>query len=86
MIKDRKVVITPHTLLEIFKDYLGEDEIPSDAKALSFQYHPQERGKLALLCESARFKPSEEENKLVSFQLRQIHALGRPGARGARGA
>lgn len=71
--QDRMVIISAETILELFKDYLGEEEVPSDAKLVGFpQFHPAMKGKLSIVAQSAHFKPSDPPEREVHFALKRV--------------
>lgn len=46
--KERHVVVTIDTIAELFKDYLSEADLPTNAVPMKLLFKPGEKGKLAL--------------------------------------
>jgi hypothetical protein len=77
MQKPRMVITTAMTVLEIFKDYLTEEYIPTDAIVTGLMVKPSEQGKFALVIQSDSIKPGLDP-LMVNFDLRRVYGLGGP--------
>lgn len=67
---DRDIILTAQTILEIFKDYCGEDNIPANTIVESVKMNPQFPGKIALQIYSPDFKDSKPLE--VNVDLRKM--------------
>jgi hypothetical protein len=65
----RAVLVTIDSLLEIMRGYLGEDQLPADAKAVRLRLNPQHANKLALEVESPEIRGDPVIE--VKFDLRR---------------
>ena len=72
--RKRMVIVTLDTLAELLKDYLGEDYIPSDAKATRLMVNPQEQGKLALEVTSPNINYNDKD-VFAHFDLKRIYSV-----------
>lgn len=70
----RMVVLTIESILELFKDYIGDGAIPEDGRVVSLLYRPNDKGKLALLVESAEWVPGLEPIQ-ARFDLQRIYTV-----------
>ena len=71
--KERFVIVTIDTIVELFKDYCGED-IPADAMPIRLLVRPEEKGRLAIELVSDSFKP-DSPSLVVNFRNKRIHAV-----------
>ncbi len=73
----RSVVITANTILELFKDYLGPENIPAGAKVTGLLYNRAERGRLALKVAAEDWpKTASGDGLSVKFDLRRTWLAG----------
>lgn len=72
-VKRRYVIVTASSLLEIFKDYMGEEELPVDAKLERFMMKPSEKGAFAFVVESPSI-PVGAPPVRVKYDIRRIYA------------
>ena len=72
--RDRVIVITPQTILELLKDYCG-GEIPADAKTTRFMLNQNEQGKFCLEFESKEVK-SGMPALVANFDVRKNFVVG----------
>lgn len=72
--KTRVVIVTIDTLVEILRDYLGTDEVPTDAKPITLRVNPAEKGKFAIVLEGPSIKADTMSN--VHFDLRRVSGCG----------
>ena len=73
--KNRMIVVTVETLLEIIRDYLGEDNIPEDATVSKLMVNQSEKGRFAVEFESPTMREGLAPLN-VHFDIRRFHALG----------
>ena len=74
---ERMIMTRIDDIIAIFKDYLGEEDMPPDTKPLKLYIKPGVR-KIAILCESASWKPGPTGELIelpVKFSLRRIHPV-----------
>lgn len=74
MEKSRPVLLSIETLVEILKDYMGEDDLPSDAKAVKLMMNPQEANKIGLVVESSQIKYGAAPLE-VRFDIRRMFGV-----------
>lgn len=48
----RMVIITIDTLVELFKDYLGPEQLPTNAQPVAMLINPKEKGKIMIIVDS----------------------------------
>lgn len=65
----RAVLVSIDSLMEIAKGYLGEDQLPANAKAVRMRLNPQYKNKLALEVESPEIR--EDSAIEIRFDLRR---------------
>lgn len=70
----RTVVTTIDTVLEIFKDYLGPENVPQDAKATRILWNPQTR-RVRIVAESAEWKAGLAPLQ-VRFDVKRVFLAG----------
>lgn len=70
----RTVVTTVNTLLEIFKDYLGPENVPEDARVVKILMHPQTR-RVRLVAESEEWSQGRPVLG-VKFDLKRVFSVG----------
>lgn len=73
--KTRMLIITVDTLLEIIKDYLGEDNVPRDAMVSKLLVKPSEQGRFAIEVVSESMKEGLAPLN-VHFDMRRIYSVG----------
>lgn len=73
--KHRMVITTVQTILEVLKDYLGENYLPQDTKVVKFRANTSEKGRFELLCESEGWTGLEEPLQ-VKIHLSRTFAVG----------
>ena len=71
--RERYVVVTIDTIVELLKDYCGED-IPTDAMPLRLLLRPEEKGRLAIELISDSFKP-DSPSLVVNFRNKRVFAV-----------
>ena len=71
----RMVIVTVDTLVEILKDYLGEENVPRDATVERLLVKPNEKGKFAFVVESPGIKQGGQA-VVADFQLRRVYGVG----------
>lgn len=72
--KTRLVIITAQTVMELFRDYLGPNNVPSSAQLVHLLYSKKEKGKLALVIESEDI-PQGARPLQVRFDLRRVYTV-----------
>lgn len=73
----RVVIFTAETLARLLQDYLGEENIPLEAKLVGMRYRQDLQGRIELTLESPDFKPDPKTDEfMVQFQLRKAFSLG----------
>jgi hypothetical protein len=70
--RKRMVILTIDTMGELLKDYLGGDNVPTDAVAQRLLINPQENGKLALELASPNIK-RDAKPIYVNFDIKRIY-------------
>ena len=74
MTAERDVVISIESIMEILKDYLGEEDMPRDAVARSLMVNPKLENRVAILVESAEW--GEELAPIeVRFVNKRVYGL-----------
>jgi hypothetical protein len=68
---DRMVIVTVDTLAEILKDYVGEENLPSNAWVTQLLVKPSEQGKFAINFESPDIKPDTPALN-VNFGIKRV--------------
>jgi len=64
----KRIVTIPWTdIFEMFKDYLGEENVPWDSVLKKVRYEPLEKGKISFIVESNYFK--DDKPVEVKFDL-----------------
>ena len=72
----RIIIITAETLARLLQDYLGEDNIPPEAKLVGMKYRQDLQGRIELTLESDEFKGVETTDEfMVQFKLRKAFGL-----------
>lgn len=71
---ERTVVISIDSLMEIFKAYVGPEDLPVDAKPLKLQFKPGEGNRLAILAESEEWT-GREAPLVVAFDLKRVYGI-----------
>lgn len=74
---ERRVIITIDTLIELFKDFLPDEDIPDDIQPLKLYLKPGTR-KVGILCCSKEWTdpPGGSLVELpISFELRRIYSV-----------
>lgn len=72
--KTRPIMFSIEDLLEILKGYLGEDDLPVDAKPVKLMMNPQEH-KIGLVVESPQIKLGATPLN-VTFDIRRWFGVG----------
>ena len=75
---DRLIYITHQTILELLKDYLGEENIPANAKTVNFLFKPNERGALAIEFESPDIKGGQA-SLVANFDVKRNFGISGSG-------
>lgn len=73
-IRTRGVILTIDTIAELFKDYIGGEDVPEDAMAVKLMFKPTEQGKLALLMVSDSF-PADAAPLQATFNLKRLYSV-----------
>jgi len=72
---NRRMVMIPwHDMLNMFKDYLNENDLPRDTQLLRVQHHSSNKGKMCFIIESKDFTNTKDLN--VSFDLKKTYRIG----------
>lgn len=71
--KERYVIVTIDTIVNLLKDYCGPD-IPTDTMPHRLLLRPEEKGRLAIELVSDEFKP-DSPSLVVHFRNKRIHAV-----------
>lgn len=66
----RMVIVTVDTLAEVLKDYLGEENVPTDATVVTLLVNKSEQGKFALTLESDDWN-KDLSALVVDFQVKR---------------
>lgn len=72
--RKRMVIVTLDTIAELIKDYVGESNIPADARAYRLLTNPQERGKLAIDLTSLSI-PRDAKDMFVNFDIKRVFSV-----------
>ncbi len=73
----RIIIFTAETLARLLQDYLGEDNIPPEAKLVGMRFRQDLQGRIELTLESPDFKADQNTDEfMVQFQLRKAFGLG----------
>jgi hypothetical protein len=72
--KERYVVLTIDTIGELFKDYVGPEELPWDAKPLKLIFKPTEMGRLALIMDSAYWTEGMPDIN-INFDIKRVYGV-----------
>ena len=73
-VKRRMVITSIDSVLEMFKDYLGEDNLPKDAKVGLFRYKPNEQGRFMIVAGSDSIKQGAAPLN-VHFDVKRIYGV-----------
>jgi len=68
----RRIILRVDDILNLFKDYCTEEDIPADARPVAFSIHPTTK-QLSLLIESPNIQGEAEME--VRFDLRRTYGL-----------
>jgi hypothetical protein len=71
----RTISITIDSLVSLFRDYLPEGDIPTDAQAVQLRLKPTERGRLAIICESDEWQRGLAPLQ-IKFDVRRMFSVG----------
>ena len=74
MEKRRRIIISIDDILNIFKDYCGAEDIPTDAMPVQLLLKPNELGALAIVAESAGWAEGLPPLS-INFRLKRVYAL-----------
>lgn len=67
-------MLTIDTITELIKDYVGLEELPDDARAITLKFHPNEQGKLGIEMISDTWdKPQTPIN--VNFKIKRVYGV-----------
>jgi hypothetical protein len=72
--KTRRVILTIDTIMDIFKDYATENDIPITAMPLKLLFKPTDRGRLAIEAVSDEWAKDLPPLQL-NFDLRKIYSV-----------
>lgn len=72
--KERFVVLTIDTIGELFKDYVGPEELPWDARPVKLMFKPTEQGKMALVMESSYWTEGMPDIN-INFDIKRIYGV-----------
>jgi hypothetical protein len=72
-VNERLVITTIDSLVEIFRAYFPEGDIPADARAVSLQFHPQSR-KFRVVMESDAWSGMEPPLR-ANFVLKRVYGV-----------
>ena len=72
--RDRMVILTIDTIGELLKDYVGANNIPTDAVAQRLLINPQDNGKLALELASPNIK-ADAKPIYVNFDIKRVYSV-----------
>lgn len=73
----RMVIVTVDTLVEVLKDYLGEENVPRDAQVVRMLVKPAEQGKFAIVIDSPSI-PYDAPAVTADFQVKRFYSVGEP--------
>ena len=72
--KPRYIMLTIDTITELIKDYVGEEELPWDARAVTLKFKANEQGKLGIEMISDTWdKPQAPIN--VNFRIKRVYGV-----------
>jgi hypothetical protein len=72
--RPRYIILTIDTITELIKDYVGLDELPADARAISIQMRPTDGGKLAIDMISDTW--TQEQDPIdVNFKIKRMYGV-----------
>lgn len=70
--KSRRILLTIDSVVEMLKDYCGQEDIPPDALPLKLMLNPKERKKLGVLVSSDTWD-GELAPLLINFNIKRIY-------------
>lgn len=71
---ERHIILTIDTIAELLKDYMGEEEMPTDAMPIKLLMNTGTPGKLALEFESPTWKAGLPDLN-VNFNIRRVYGV-----------
>lgn len=72
--KPRYIMLTIDTITELIKDYVGLDELPEDARAITLKFKATEQGKLGIEMISDTWdKPQAPID--VNFRVKRVYGV-----------
>jgi len=74
LVIERDIVVTIDTLMDLFRDYIGDNEIPMDARPIKLMFNPGERRKLAIMAESDEWREGMGP-LVVAFDIKRIYGV-----------
>jgi hypothetical protein len=70
---DRQVIVTIDGLVELFKDYFPEGDLPDDTRAVKLMINPSNR-KFAIVVESDTWT-GEQPPLIADFQIKRVFGV-----------
>jgi hypothetical protein len=71
----RTVIVTAETILELMKDYLGEENVPQDARPTRLLFNRNDKGRLAIEASSDNW-PTGKDGFEARFDLQRSFLVG----------
>ncbi len=72
--KPRYIILTIDTITELLKDYVGGEDIPSDAQPLKLMLNPSEKNKIAIVMDSDSWKEGMAPLD-VKFKIKRVYGI-----------
>lgn len=72
--KTRRVILTIDTIMDLFKDYATEEDIPADAMPIKLLFKPTDQGRLAIEATSESWTKELPPIQL-HFDLRKVYSV-----------
>lgn len=72
--KTRRILLTIDSIVALFKDYLPAEDMPETVVPLKLMINPQEKRKLAILCESLDWKEGLAPLQ-VKFAIKRFYGV-----------
>lgn len=71
---ERDVVVTIESVVALFRDYLGDEQIPADARPTRLMYNKNERNKLGVMVESDEWREGMAP-LTVKFDIKRVYTV-----------
>lgn len=72
--KERIVITTIDSLIDLFRDYCPDGDIPLDCKALRLQVNTTDKGKFCIVASSDDW-PKGEAPLNITFDMKRVYSV-----------